>query len=145
MQVRIMLVQEPSDKRLGIVALESSSTMASASSTSSSEAPQPTKLPKRWFRIYECAIDNADRVFRSPFEFYKFQNNTPAACATLCDSRNFTFAGLEFGEECFCGNGFVRPWLPSSPASECNTTCTGDSNQTCGGDYRIAIYGPPQP
>ena len=60
-------------------------------------------------------------------------------CKNFCFGKDFHFAGVEYADECWCGNK-----KPSSdlvkPSSECNIPCTGDNSQICGGGCRINVY-----
>ena len=41
--------------------------------------------------------------------------------------------------ECFCGN--ERPHHTSSAdEGDCRETCSGDSSQICGGNWRLSVY-----
>ena len=61
-----------------------------------------------------------------------------STCQKYCFKKNYTYAGVEYGKECYCGNN-INPSV-SKPSSECNVSCEGDSSQMCGGSCRIQIY-----
>ncbi|KAH8819340.1 glycoside hydrolase superfamily [Xylogone sp. PMI_703] len=65
--------------------------------------------------------------------------NTPQVCVQQCGSRGYSYAGVEFGEQCFCGNDIGSKGV-QSPESECNMPCAGNSSQSCGQAYYINIY-----
>ncbi|XP_038056092.1 cell wall integrity and stress response component 2-like [Patiria miniata] len=50
------------------------------------------------------------------------------------------YAGLEYEHQCFCGNNENYGRFGKKADSECQATCTGNSDQICGGDSRISIY-----
>jgi hypothetical protein len=60
---------------------------------------------------------------------------TVQKCVSFCRSKEFAFAGLQFGRWCFCGKtpGYSR-------ASNCNMACSGDSGQICGGAYANSVF-----
>ncbi|CAF3545623.1 unnamed protein product [Rotaria sp. Silwood1] len=69
---------------------------------------------------------------------------TIALCIKYCAERDFNFAGLQFRSECYCGNH-----LPTNIKREdenvdqlncCSWTCSGQLNETCGGDLCNSIY-----
>ncbi|OLN89009.1 WSC domain-containing protein-like protein 5 [Colletotrichum chlorophyti] len=60
-------------------------------------------------------------------------------CTTACASKGFPYAGLEFGQECFCG-GSIQNGGHSISGSLCNLPCTADHSQLCGGRDAINIY-----
>lgn len=59
-------------------------------------------------------------------------------CAMACHDSAFPYAGLEFGQECFCDT--LMQTIVTAPETECNMTCPGDSGEICGGNLRINIY-----
>ena len=66
-------------------------------------------------------------------------------CFALCLERSSApavqYAGLEEGDQCFCGiEGTNYARLGRREDSDCNIPCVGDISQTCGGDSAIAIY-----
>lgn len=82
---------------------------------------------------------------------------TIESCVSLCVSKGFAYAGLEFGHECcayhdsksyyiyiylfiVCDNAFndIFP-LPVS-SSQCTLPCAGNTNQICGAADRLSVY-----
>lgn len=62
-----------------------------------------------------------------------------------------SFVGLEAGRECWCSS---KPLLsngscPLVPASQCNASCPGQANESCGGPWRLRAFAvkcaPPAP
>ena len=66
-------------------------------------------------------------------------SQTIETCIRKCMRKNFAFAGVQYGGQCWCGNT-----LPGAgdrrPSSECNNPCSGDENQMCGGGLRNNVY-----
>ena len=115
-----------------------------ASYTTSSLAPAPHSPPKslepppssKFWREGQCYIDNPKRILpsRAPVE----GGLTIEKCKKLCfEERNYSYAGVQNGDECYCGND-----LPNTPApdAECSVPCSGDEAQKCGGWFRMNIY-----
>ena len=51
------------------------------------------------------------------------------------------YAGLENGHECWCGaDGAQYDQYGRRDDAECSSACYGNSNQTCGSDFRISVY-----
>ena len=51
------------------------------------------------------------------------------------------YAGVEGGNECWCGDEDAEyDQYGKRDVSECSEPCAGNSNQACGGDFRIAVY-----
>ncbi|KAG8932421.1 hypothetical protein FRC02_001157 [Tulasnella sp. 418] len=68
-------------------------------------------------------------------------NMTPTLCQSLCEAQALTYSGTEAGRECWCSNTAPTVRGTKVTDSQCSTTCSGDSSQTCGGSYRLSIYG----
>ena len=51
--------------------------------------------------------------------------------------RAYTYAGLAYGAECYCGNKL--PATASKP-EECNSECKGEKGSVCGGVNRLSVY-----
>ncbi|KAI8494656.1 Proprotein convertase subtilisin/kexin type 9 [Branchiostoma belcheri] len=65
----------------------------------------------------------------------------PTSCINHCTSEGYRYAGLQFGNECLCGDSLSQlTWFGSEPESECDTPCTGDAAEACGGNKRTSIY-----
>lgn len=43
------------------------------------------------------------------------------------------------GRECYCGNELDRS-SGKAPEADCNTPCTGDLTQVCGGGWRLNLF-----
>lgn len=69
-------------------------------------------------------------------------------CASLVAARvgtarmGSTLLGVEAGKQCWWGavkNNRLNTSVPR-PVSECGTPCSGNSTETCGGEWRLAVY-----
>jgi len=58
-------------------------------------------------------------------------NNTVDKCITGCAAQNYAFSGVQYVNECWCGN--VIPNQRSNE-TDCNYGCSGNANETCGGN-----------
>ena len=52
---------------------------------------------------------------------------------------DYSYAGLDRGTECYCGNSGYGRHGPRDE-SECKYPCKGDHTQICGGYYVISVY-----
>ncbi|KIJ33993.1 hypothetical protein M422DRAFT_52204 [Sphaerobolus stellatus SS14] len=61
-------------------------------------------------------------------------------CTSTCENHGFTFAGLEFGQECWCGNA-INGIPPQLTDDSCRaTSCPADNLEACGAPFVIALY-----
>jgi hypothetical protein len=59
------------------------------------------------------------------------KNNTNDHCTTTCLGLGYIFAGTQYSHECWCGNAIP---IQKDDDKNCNSLCTGNTNQICGGD-----------
>lgn len=64
---------------------------------------------------------------------------TPESCFNVCGTSGYLYAGLEYGDECWCGDGVSKAATLVDP-SRCNMNCTGDATRTCGGRELLSLY-----
>lgn len=102
-------------------------------------ATSSTELPQGWSLNVACAVDNPNRVLKVTSVTY-LPTTTPASCTAQCAAAGFSFAGIEYGDECYCASGFQDGNPPTADVSECNMACAGNSTLTCGGPWRMQIY-----
>jgi hypothetical protein len=62
-------------------------------------------------------------------------NMTVAGCASACSS--YTYWGLEYSQECFCGNNITSPVINSTI---CGMPCRGNGTEYCGGSNALNVY-----
>ena len=90
------------------------------------------------FQSGDCYEDNELRILS--FYVGRYANNQGSSCIAACIG--YAYAGVEYGTECYCGNA-----LPNSNLhrpGECTITCPGNTNETCGGHWRMNIFDVPR-
>ncbi|KAK7452115.1 hypothetical protein VKT23_012220 [Stygiomarasmius scandens] len=98
----------------------------------------PKNLPAGW-TYAGCWVDNAHgRIIENG----QPGNNalTVESCIATCKGQGFSVAGMEFADECYCGNRFVDGATKASTDSDCNMACAGNSGEPCGGPNRLSVY-----
>jgi hypothetical protein len=63
--------------------------------------------------------------------------NLPNSCIELCYKYNFKFAGLQYENQCWCGNSYGS--FGAADPSICNMSCP-IGNRTCGGKWANDVY-----
>ncbi|KAG9312683.1 copper radical oxidase [Chiua virens] len=101
---------------------------------------QNTNLPGSW--TYKGCLPEPSSTRMFPYELDWTTNNTVTACLNQCAAFGYPVAGLEYGEQCFCGDvSDVTANNGSFVAdSECNMACSGDPIHLCGGSYTLTTY-----
>ncbi|KAF8185700.1 WSC domain-containing protein [Pholiota molesta] len=64
---------------------------------------------------------------------------TIESCTAGCQSNGFSIAGLEFGQECWCGNSLLVPNV-TAPLTDCSQACVADHTELCGAPFRLSLY-----
>jgi hypothetical protein len=60
---------------------------------------------------------------------------TVETCLAACKAGGYSFAGIEFAQECYCGVVLGNGTLPVDDGS-CSMPCNGNKNEMCGGELR---------
>ncbi|KAI4237775.1 MAG: hypothetical protein LQ349_001583 [Xanthoria aureola] len=100
---------------------------------------QKTGLPGSW-QYQACITEgNGKRVWK-----YQIISDTATAtsCLTQCQSFGYQAAGIEYGNECWCGDAVDIAAAGSTTAAEtdCGVACAGDNRYNCGGGNRLSWY-----
>ncbi|KAG8905538.1 hypothetical protein FRC00_013187, partial [Tulasnella sp. 408] len=110
--------------------------------TCSSNPPAPafkspqSVLPAGW-TAGKCMTDGPGPRVLQGASLVDSKGMTRAKCAEFCDSKGFKYAGVEWSQECYCGNQLVG--AVDAPDSACHRACKGQPYENCGGDAHITL------
>ncbi|KAJ7093925.1 WSC domain-containing protein [Mycena belliarum] len=137
----------PNDCTMACAGSESTQKCGSGGRLSIYSAPQTTPppppppnnviLPAGWAYV-ACTKEPASGRLLAGYTFTS-SSLTVESCVATCKSRGFVYAGTEYGNECYCGNGFTSTTVAASE-SDCSMPCAGKSSQMCGAGYRLSLY-----
>ena len=66
---------------------------------------------------------------------------TVEGCMTYCASKGYSYAGAEYGTECYCDNSVPAANAPvAGIIGNCNMACGGSSGEICGGPSALSLY-----
>ena len=66
---------------------------------------------------------------------------TAESCVSYCSKKGYPLAGLENGDECYCGDKLRNGGkLANDAPSRCNMRCSGNKYEYCGGLSRLNVY-----
>ncbi|KAJ4165224.1 hypothetical protein LMH87_006865 [Akanthomyces muscarius] len=65
--------------------------------------------------------------------------NSPRYCANICGAAGYSYSGVEFSIQCFCGYK-IESTSVKADESQCNADCPADPSKKCGGGNMINIY-----
>ncbi|KAL7424676.1 hypothetical protein Q5752_000360 [Cryptotrichosporon argae] len=99
--------------------------------------PQPVALPAGWV-AGSCMTEATSARALSGYSFTS-SAMTPTLCIQTCQAKNYTLAGTEYADECYCGNSFNAGAVVAASTS-CNMNCAGSASSVCGGSNRLTTY-----
>jgi hypothetical protein len=87
-----------------------------------------------------CGTDNlSTRTFNSAST--SSGSMTVESCISFCSGKGYTYAGLEYASQCYCGNTLASDRAPvTGVLGNCFTPCAGDNSEFCGGGSALSIY-----
>ncbi|KAL6695762.1 WSC domain-containing protein [Trichoderma pleuroticola] len=124
----------PPDETTTATAIETTTSVSSGSPTPTGPIVNPGQDGYRSIGCYTEATDA-----RALANFIETANQTVADCLQACKADGYTYAGLEYGGECWCDNSFGKGSIPA-PVEDCSMTCNGNSTEFCGGPNRLNVY-----
>jgi len=118
--------------------------VSTSTSTSSSAYVSPTVVASDdGYNFQFCAIE--------PFEngvpngralvgdSFSDPSMTVDLCGDFCSNLNYTLFGVEYADECYCGNSFATG-TTLDVNNDCNMACAGDNTELCGGAGAMNVY-----
>lgn len=102
-------------------------------------AAKKDDLPGLW-EYKGCLMDQDPKSL--PEKIVYAGTNTPDKCLQQCSDYGYNAAGLEYGEECYCGDVSdpSKAGAALVPESDCSTPCPGDARYLCGAGNRLSYY-----
>ena len=99
--------------------------------------PTGVKQNIRSYAYQGCYVDQGDRTVIGT----SFQNNkmTEEMCVEKCLASGSTYAGVENGNECWCGTTLSKS-AARAAEGDCATICAGDAAEFCGGSWRLNLW-----
>lgn len=114
---------------------ENSSQICGGSWRNSVYATGATTAPKPSATAYKgCYSDDANRALSVAL---MSSGATVESCIAAAKAHGFAYAGVQFEGQCYAGNTIGRTKVSDN---ECNTPCTADKTEKCGGGWRNSIY-----
>ncbi|KAL7273681.1 hypothetical protein RUND412_003453 [Rhizina undulata] len=94
-----------------------------------------TDVSSKGWEYVGCARDQLDS--RTLPERTASDDMTVPKCVDYCIDKGFSYAGLEYASECYCGDSVASErQIPS----KCLMPCAGNSTQICGDSLRLSLY-----
>ncbi|KAJ6479618.1 copper radical oxidase [Mycena sanguinolenta] len=102
--------------------------------------PQNSSIPGSW--SYQGCLMEAVGSRAIPWQNIYPTNNSATTCLSQCAAFGYTAGGMEYGDECYCGDvsDVQAAGVKFAPESDCNLPCPGDPIHLCGAGNRIQYY-----
>lgn len=114
---------------------------SSTSDTTSNPTPTQTLAIKETVGSYTyqgCYTEATKARALTGASFYNYTAMTLEMCASSCSA--FTYWGVEYGGECYCGNTLNPTSVLAAKQKDCSFTCPGDQYEYCGAGNRLDMY-----
>lgn len=106
------------------------------------ENPFVNLVQSRGFSYLGCGTDvafGADRTLTGTS--VTLSNLTVESCVAYCEAAGFSIAGMEYGNQCYCGDSLTSGRAPvDGLMGACTMPCAGDASENCGGAAYISLY-----
>lgn len=96
--------------------------------------PARTPSANRESLLPGCFVDTGERDLPV---MVPGDRHTPAQCRAACLQRGHTYAGVQYGGQCFCGDRFGR--YGAVGMDQCQMACRADERMKCGAGWRNMI------
>ncbi|KAH6682060.1 WSC domain-containing protein [Halenospora varia] len=111
-------------------------TISTTASTSSTTSPSTATQSSSSYTFQGCYTEATEQRALSMGAYFDNFMTVPK-CAAACSG--YTWFGVEYGRECYCGNTINKGSVPTD-VSECSFTCPGDETTFCGAGNRLDMY-----
>ncbi|KAJ3314470.1 hypothetical protein HDU76_002415 [Blyttiomyces sp. JEL0837] len=90
------------------------------------------------WQYVNCYYDSGNPHTLTRYAYDKGGVMTLDYCLGVCQSVGAGFGGVEYGSECYCGDGSVAMAQPVSTG--CTMACQANANEVCGGPNAISLF-----
>ncbi|KAI0413370.1 WSC domain-containing protein [Xylaria grammica] len=89
-----------------------------------------------------CYNDNVNNKRTLPWQLQMPNTLTATECLYQCAKFGYAAAGLEYGQECYCGDpgDITNSGATKQADGDCNIACAGNASAICGGGARLSTY-----
>lgn len=89
-----------------------------------------------------CMLDSSTGSRTLPYQLILAENNTATNCLDQCAAFGYMAGGMEYGEECYCGDiaDVTASGATLQPETDCNMACSGNGSYICGAGNRLSYY-----
>lgn len=122
-----------------------SSTKPTSKTSTTTTSTKPTATAANWTNIGCYSEGTSGRALTQSLTSTVSGGSasmTVEGCQVACKAAGYSVAGLEYAQECWCGNAFANggAYLGADGTNGCTKTCKGNVKELCGGSSRLSSY-----
>ena len=121
-------------KAISSSAASASSGASTAVKTTSTATAGPTAVQNVGNYVFQGCYSEATNSRALTGAAYVNSTMTIEMCAADC--KGFSIFGVEYGQECFCGNSLQAGSIKVTNQNDCNFLCPGNATEYCGAGNR---------
>jgi len=91
------------------------------------------------YKLQGCYGEPSGKRALPSYSFVNATSMSAELCVTGCQTKGYTWAGMEYGQECWCANALDAN-APKLANSQCNMLCPGNQREYCGAGSKLAVY-----
>ncbi|KAJ9474296.1 hypothetical protein PHBOTO_004349 [Pseudozyma hubeiensis] len=118
----------------------SSSTSTTTTSSSASATASVTSPSSPSTLAYRGCFNDVTWARVLPVQISSLPDQTVEKCTAQCLAAGYSIAGVEYGQECWCGNAMALSTTKQATDAPCNMPCTGNATEMCGAGNLINVY-----
>ncbi|KAH6625096.1 WSC domain-containing protein [Boeremia exigua] len=118
--------------------IKPTTTSFKVTTTSTSKVPSLAPSPTAWNAL-GCYTQNSARpILEQSMNANGDASLTIPKCKNSCYRRAFNFAGVQEGNQCWCGSYVGGEWTKNQ--TDCHAPCTGNKAEMCGGKGVVNVF-----
>ncbi|KAJ6505171.1 hypothetical protein C8R45DRAFT_545444, partial [Mycena sanguinolenta] len=103
----------------------------------SPDAVPTTVLEYKEWKSIGCQTDSTSERALKHLVALSSPNMTVESCLDSCEADDYVLGGVEFGDECYCGNALL---YGHGLSGACSQACSGNASELCGGPNALNVY-----
>jgi len=103
----------------------------------SADGSPTTVLEYKEWKFIGCQRDSTSERALHHLVALSSPNMTVESCLDSCEAGGYVLGGVEFGDECYCGNALL---YAHGTSGDCFQACSGNASELCGGPDALNAY-----
>lgn len=91
------------------------------------------------YKLQGCYAEPSTGRALAAISFTNSTGNTAEWCIAGCKAKGYAWAGMEYGQECWCDKS-LNTGAAKLANTACNMLCPGNKREYCGAGSKLAVY-----